>query len=80
MKTVPKNQHCKPSTKTKKMIVLWFKYIPVPEAYNQQKWRDFLEQLKQFREWLPKVKWYVKTLNFRPKKNTKQKQNKKQKN
>lgn len=43
-------------------IVVWLIRIPIPNSYNQQDFQQFIDNLKMYKEWLPKIKWYALSL------------------
>ena len=43
-------------------IILWLIRIPIPNSYNQQNFQQFINNLKLYKQWLPKIKWYALSL------------------
>ena len=43
-------------------IAVWLIRIPIPNSYNQQDFQQFVNNLKLYKQWLPKIKWYALSL------------------
>ena len=43
-------------------IGLWLTRIPIPQSYNKQDFGQFVFNLRNYKQWLPKIKWYSLSL------------------